>query len=77
MMYVDNVESMVGAEKRRNIPYDENAMYIAAGVQVLNLVGTSEGGGDSEQDKLFKVTQDLKKVFGSHKSVTLLEIFIS
>lgn len=44
-MYVDNVESMVGAEKRRNIPYDENAMYIAAGVQVLNLVGTSEGGG--------------------------------
>jgi len=45
---------MAGAEKRRNVPYDENTMYSADGLQLLNMAETS--WDDSGYDSLFKVT---------------------
>jgi hypothetical protein len=52
MMYVDNMKPMVGAEKRINIPYDENKIKSAVGLQLVNMVEISRG--DSEKDKLLR-----------------------
>ena len=60
---MDILESMVGAEKRRNVPYDESTIQSACGLLLRNMAETSRDY--SEQDKLFKVTQYLKTVFGS------------
>jgi hypothetical protein len=35
-MYVDVLDSTVGAEKRINIPYDENIINISFGLQFLS-----------------------------------------
>ena len=51
---MDNLESMVGAEKKRNILYDENTIHSVVGLQLLNMIETSRD--DSEQDNLFKIT---------------------
>ena len=61
------MESMAGADKS-NVPYDDNTMYSADGLQLLSIVETSPD--DSGHVNLFKDTQDLKTVSGSHKSVT-------
>jgi len=58
---------MAGAEKRRNVPYNENITYNADGLQLLNMVETWED--DSEHDNPLKGTQDLKTVSGLHKSM--------
>jgi hypothetical protein len=45
---------MVGAEKTRNFPYEENTKYSEVGLQLLNMVQIS--WDDVEQNNLFKVT---------------------
>jgi hypothetical protein len=43
---------MVGAEKRKVIPYNENKINSDVGLQLLNMEEISQD--DSEKDKLFR-----------------------